>query len=240
MLIELLGEDGLPLIKELTEKDNTSEFDLATKTKKDIKVIRRMLYILYNHNLVSFNRKKDKIKGWYIYYWTLLPESIKYLYFKNKKERLLKVKIELEGEIKELFFICPTNCVRLNFDQAMDIEFHCPECGELVSQDSGEKIISALQKEIKALEGDLTKENKSRVVKALSKKKLEDITVEKPLKKTAVKKKIVKTNVKKKISTKTAPKNSPKKKTNKPVEKKVKLTAPKTSKKPLKNIKKKK
>ena len=155
ILVNLLGEDGLSLIRQLTNRDNISEFDLANKTKKDIKVIRKLLYILYNHNLVSFNRKKDKLKGWYIYYWTLLPESIKYLYFKKKRERLVKLNAQLEEEVKELFFVCPNNCVRLNFDQAMDIEFHCPECGELVSQDNGESVRTSLKKEIQELEGEL-------------------------------------------------------------------------------------
>ena len=107
ILILILGEDGLPLVKQLTGRENVSEFELATKTKKDIKVIRRMLYLLYNNNLVSFTRKKDKIKGWYIYYWTLLPESIKYVYVKKKKETLAQLQQQLEGEQKELFFSCP-------------------------------------------------------------------------------------------------------------------------------------
>src|SRR3989338_209449 len=135
ILVSLLGEGGAPLIKELQKQDNTSEFHLATKTKKDIKVIRRMLYVLYNNNLVSFNRKKDKEKGWYIYYWTLVPESVKYCYFKKKRELLERLTARLEEEKKELFFTCPKKCVRLNFDQATDFEFRCPECGELLSQE---------------------------------------------------------------------------------------------------------
>ena len=78
IMLSVLGEAGLPLIKELTGRENVSEFELATKTKKDIKIVRKMLYLLYNQNLISFTRKKDKQKGWYIYYWTLLPESIKF------------------------------------------------------------------------------------------------------------------------------------------------------------------
>src|SRR3989344_1488890 len=96
ILVTILKEEGLPLVQELMGRENVSEFELADKTKKDIKVIRRMLYTLYNHNLVGFTRKKDKIKGWYIYYWTLLPENIKFNYFKTKKELMQKLKQELE------------------------------------------------------------------------------------------------------------------------------------------------
>src|SRR3989338_5787990 len=177
ILSVILTVYGLPLIRYLSGKNNVSEFDLANKTKKDIKVVRRMLYILYNHNLVSFTRKKDKQKGWYIYYWTLQPESIKYVYFKKKREKLVELRQLLEAEKKELFFVCPGGCTRLNFDQAMDFEFHCPECGELVGQDSGDKRISELGGEITQIEGEMKEEDK----------KTEKASVKKVKSKTAVK-----------------------------------------------------
>ena len=98
VLLPILGEEGLPLTKELSGKQNVSEFELADKLKKDIKIVRKMLYLLYNHNLVSFTRKKDKEKGWYIYYWTLLPESIRFSYVKKKNELLERLKHSLEEE----------------------------------------------------------------------------------------------------------------------------------------------
>ena len=155
IMLSILGEEGLPLIKELSGKQHVSEFELADKLKKDIKIVRKMLYFLYNHNLVSFIRKKDKIKGWYIYYWTLQPESIKFSYVKRKKELLAKWQQRLEEEGKELFFTCPNRCVRLNFDQAMDFEFHCPECGELASQDNNSERVETLRKKVSEIEGEL-------------------------------------------------------------------------------------
>lgn len=176
ILIIILGEDGLPLIKELMIRDNTSEFDLATKTKKDIKVIRKWLYILYNHNLVSFTRKKDKIKGWYIYYWTLVPESVKFSYFKMKRDLLEKLKLQVEEEKRELFFACSQRCLRMNFDNAMDFEFRCPECGQLVNQDNGEEIIKDINKQMVDLEQELkelkeVRKEKRKIIKEKKKEK---------------------------------------------------------------------
>ena len=155
IMLSILGEEGLPLIKELSGKQHVSEFELADKLKKDIKLVRKMLYFLYNFNLVSFIRKKDKIKGWYIYYWTLQPESIKFNYIKRKKELLAKLQQRLEEESRELFYTCPNRCVRLNFDQAMDFEFHCPECGELTSQDNNTERVETLRKKIAEIEAEL-------------------------------------------------------------------------------------
>ncbi len=172
----ILGEDGLPLIKELLRQDNTSEFQLASRTKKDIKIIRKMLYLLYNQNMVCFTRKKDKEKGWYIYSWTLIPENVKYVYQKQKRETLARLQQKLEEERKELFFSCPHRCVRLNFDQATDFEFHCPECGELLGQDTAEEKIkgleqrvSQLQKEISEIEEEKGKSKKPQVKKGKQK-----------------------------------------------------------------------
>lgn len=191
--ITILGEEGLPLIRELYGKENVSEFDLANRTKKDIKVIRKQLYLLYNNNVVGFTRKKDKQKGWYIYYWTLLPESIVFLYIKKRKEKLEELKEKLERENKEIFFSCKNNCVRLNFDQAMDFEFHCPECGELVSQvgseepDQIKKRISEIEEELVNAEKVESKTRKAKPVKEVKKKpavkKVKKAVVKKTVKK---------------------------------------------------------
>ena len=180
IMLSILGEEGLPLVKELSGKQNVSEFELADKLKKDIKIVRKMLYLLYNHNLVSFIRKKDKIKGWYIYYWTLQPESIKFSYVKRKKELLGKLQQRLEEESKELFFTCPNRCVRLNFDQAMDFEFHCPECGELLSQENNTERIETLRKKVGETEAELEElMEKRKVRKSVSKARKKEVKARK-------------------------------------------------------------
>ncbi len=165
ILLGLLGEDSLPLVRLLIDRANVSEFDLANKTKKDIKIIRKMLYLLYNYNLVGFTRKKDKQKGWYIYYWTLLPDSIKFNYYKSKKELLERLKQQLKQEEKELFFICPNNCIRLDFDQSIDFEFHCPECGELITQDDSKRKLEELREKILNVEQELEQFKEQRTLR---------------------------------------------------------------------------
>ncbi|MBS3165771.1 hypothetical protein J4444_01490 [Candidatus Woesearchaeota archaeon] len=204
ILIGILGIDGTPLIKELQGKSNISEFDLATKTKKDIKVIRKMLYLLYNSNLVGFTRKKDKQKGWYIYYWTLIPDNVRFSYFKIKREQLVRLKSRLEEEQKEIFFVCESKCVRLNFDQSIGFDFRCPECGKLISQDNNEAKVKELIQKIAELEQDLTEEHEikkekrksAKQYKKVVKKKIK-VKKEKSKAKKAVKKAVKKTKKKK-------------------------------------------
>jgi transcription initiation factor TFIIE subunit alpha len=236
ILVKILGEEGIPLIHKLIGKENVSEFDLATRTKLDIKVVRRLLYNLYNHNVVGFNRKKDKIKGWYIYYWTLLPESIRFSYFKMKRDMLEKLKEQMSQENSELFFVCPNNCVRLNFDQGMDFEFHCPECGELIHQDIEKNRIEKLQKKIDKMEKEVEDLIKQRIIKPKKSKEVIKEVKKKVTTKKTVKKSVKKEskNVKKKVTKKTvATKKKSKKVTNKKILKKEpkKKTATKNKKK---------
>lgn len=203
IMLSILGEEGLPLIKELSGKENVSEFELADKLKKDIKIVRKMLYLLYNHNLVSFTRKKDKLKGWYIYYWTLLPESIKFNYVKRKRELLARLQQRLEEESKELFFTCPNRCVRLNFDQAMEFEFHCPECGELSSQDNNAERMETLRKKIAEIEAELHElSEKRKIRKAVSKAIKKKVMVRKREKRKTPTKKLRKAKAAKKLGKK--------------------------------------
>lgn len=173
IVVEILGTTGLNLIKELKGKENVSEFTLASRLNKDIKIIRHMLYKLYNYSLVRSIRKKDKQKGWYIYYWTMVPDNIKYLYFKNKKNYLNKIKEDLQKEKIYPFFTCNNKCIRLDFDNSMDFEFRCPECGELLSQEINSTRLILLQKEIQKLENELKeeKEIKNQVKKKIKTKK---------------------------------------------------------------------
>ncbi len=152
---KVAGDDVIKLIKALKNKKNVSEFKLAESLKIEINLTRNMLYRLYDANLVSFIRKKDKTKGWYIYYWTFNKDRISYISKQLKKQRLDQLKERLEKERSSSFFTCKSKCIRLNFEQATDFEFKCPECGELLDQvDNTQKVLD-LEKETKKLEAEL-------------------------------------------------------------------------------------
>ena len=149
---EVAGERAIELVNYLKNKKNISEFKIADVLKRDIKEIRTTLYRLVNYNIVSSIRKKDKKKGWYIYYWTLNTDQIKYLFKDLKVKKLEKLKERLEREKTSLFFVCENKCIRLNFDQATEFEFKCPECGLLMNQENNTEIVEKLEKEKELLE----------------------------------------------------------------------------------------
>jgi transcription initiation factor TFIIE subunit alpha len=105
--------------------------------------------------LVSFIRRKDKKKGWYIYYWTFNPKRVKGIAFGLKRKRLEKLRERLNRENSGQFYICQEKCIRLDFEQASNFEFKCPECGRLLNLDNNSEKIEQIQKEIKMLEKEL-------------------------------------------------------------------------------------
>jgi len=154
---EVAGKDVVPLVKILKNKKNVSEFKLAESIKEEVNLTRNMLYRLYNANLVSFTRKKDKKKGWYIYYWTFNMKRVKDLMKSLRMRSLEKLQERLGREKSSNFFMCPSKCIRLDFEQATDFEYKCPECGVLLQQEDNKPKILVLEKDIAVLQKELKK-----------------------------------------------------------------------------------
>ncbi len=148
------GETAVPIVEFLKNKKNISEFIIAEKTKLDMQTTRNTLYKLNGHNVATYIRKKDRQKGWYISYWTFNKKGVKDVIEKLKKHQLEKLseRLKKEEENKGNFFICRNACARLDFDQATEFEFKCPECGDLVHQQDNAKTIENIKAKIKELE----------------------------------------------------------------------------------------
>ena len=145
------GKDTIPLVNALKNKKDVSEFSLASSIKRDIYETRNMLYKLYNQNLVSSTRKKDKKKGWYVYYWTLNTNRMKFLAEKSKDLYMENLKQKLDMEKDGDFYACGNTCNRVDFERASDLQFKCSECGTLLYKTDNSKIIKELEKKIKAM-----------------------------------------------------------------------------------------
>lgn len=151
VVVEELGEDILPIVKAMKGRKNFSEFKLADKVNREVNSTRNSLYKLYGLNLASFIRKKDKKKGWYIYYWTLLPGNAPHLIkmLKAQKEDIIseRLKKEQAGD----YFKCKNKCIRLDFEKTFEFEFKCPECGELLYGEDNTDNIKMLENELKKI-----------------------------------------------------------------------------------------
>lgn len=158
VLTHVAGPDVLPLVEYLKGKKDVSEFIIAKDMNIDIQTIRNQLYRLMHNNLISSWRKKDKQKGWYIYYWTYNPKHVEFLFWDIKKKRLERLRERLAREESDFFFMCQDNgCVRLDFEKATEFNYQCPECGGMMIQQDNNRTKEYLKKEISELEEELSK-----------------------------------------------------------------------------------
>jgi transcription initiation factor TFIIE subunit alpha len=139
----------------LKDKKNVSEFKLAEKLKIGVNQVRNMLYRINEYNLVYYTRKKDKKKGWYIYYWTFDDKEANNLIRTMKKKKLQRLKDKVKNEVGGTFFVCTEGCVRMDYADALENGFVCSECGTRLVQLENQKYIDSLNEQVRVLEADL-------------------------------------------------------------------------------------
>ncbi|MEK6934742.1 MAG: hypothetical protein AABW46_02590 [Nanoarchaeota archaeon] len=152
---EIAGADIVPLVALIMGKSHVSEFKIAENLGITINHTRNMLYRLNEHNLVDFARKKDKKKGWYVYYWTLDMFELRDLAVRMKKDVLNKIKNRLANEKEGTYFMCPDKHIRTNLETAMEYEFRCPECDRALEKEDNVKTIENMKKMIERLEQEI-------------------------------------------------------------------------------------
>ena len=156
--IEIIaGKEGVKLLNLMKDCQNISEFKLAEDLKLTVNNVRNLLYKLNNHNLVYSIRKKDKEKGWYIYYWTFNFKHARDLLILEKKRKLEQLKQEINNE--KHFFICSNGCVRFDYEDALENEYKCPECGNILNQEDFNKRANEINNQIPLLEAESQEKN---------------------------------------------------------------------------------
>ena len=153
---KVAGEDVVPLARFLKNKRDVSEFELADEIGAEINITRNMLYRLHQANLVTSIRRKDEEKGWYIYYWSFKAERIPLLVKQIKRSKLRELKDKLNRETNGVLFLCRNECVVLDFDQALNFNFRCPECGLVMNhKENCKEHVNTLRCKIKNLEEEI-------------------------------------------------------------------------------------
>ena len=181
-IIELVGKEGLSVYLLLKNKENYSEFLLSEKLKININQIRNILYKFDSQNLVSFTRKKDRKKGWYIYYWTFRHDQINELIKRKKLHQLKIIDEQIMKEKTVIYYSCPNKCVRMTIEDAMEYAFVCPECGSIFNPDDSSKRMQKLNEEKKEIQELLDNFEKAKI-KAIPVKTKKNLKKKKTVKK---------------------------------------------------------
>mgnify|MGYP001135857938 FL=1 len=154
---EALGEEeAVKLIEILKNSDETTDDEIANKTGIRLNSVRKILYKLYDHSLVSLRRTRDPKTGWFIFHWKLQPDQLEGFILSQKRRVLEKLNIRLEYEKNHDFFHCHTpGCRRIPFEEAVELVFRCSTCGKPLMHYENDKIVQSLTQKVEQLRKEL-------------------------------------------------------------------------------------
>jgi transcription initiation factor TFIIE subunit alpha len=150
------GEDAVKVIKALLKLGEATDDVIAAETGVKLNDVRKILYRLYDHSLISSSRGRDPKQGWFIFYWRLQPDQLE-AFIKSRKMRVLeKLKQRLEYERAHSFFECK-RCPqeRFTFEEALETAFICSKCGGPLESVDNSGLIAYLEKKVEEIEREL-------------------------------------------------------------------------------------
>lgn len=154
---EALGEeDAIKLIDILKSSEEITDDEIANKTGIRLNLVRKILYKLYDHSLVSLRRTRDPKTGWFVFHWRLQPDQFEGFILSQKRRVLEKLNTRLEFEKNHDFYYCCTpGCIRVPFEDAVELVFKCPTCGKPLMHYENSHIMFALDKRVEQLRKEL-------------------------------------------------------------------------------------
>ena len=158
------GPEAVTVVNNLKALGEATDEIIANNIAKDpthavrLNNVRKILYKLYDHGLVSCTRVRDDKTGWFIFYWKLQPDQLDAFIRSRKKRALGKLKQRIDYERNHTFFACKTDIeIRVTFEEAMETSFKCTKCGNQLESTENVEAISLLERKIEQLETELTR-----------------------------------------------------------------------------------
>ncbi|MDD5191733.1 MAG: hypothetical protein PHH54_03595 [Candidatus Nanoarchaeia archaeon] len=206
-IVEILtNKQSAMIVDLLIGKKDVNEFLIAKKLGLTINQTRNILYKLSDFGLVSFIRKKDKRKGWYIYFWTLNITKSLDLLEQKLREELGRHEVQLKSRKEKRYYLCKTCNIEVTEEGALLNDFICSECEEVYQLSDNEEIIKKLERDIFRLNKEIESISEE---KAKEEEKIEDKKVKKSKRDEKKKKGKGKKSVKKKPARKVKVKKRP-------------------------------
>ena len=149
-------EDAVKLIENLKGTEETTDDEIASKTGIRLNSVRKILYKLYDHSLVSLRRTRDPKTGWFIFHWRLQPDQLEGFILSQKRRVLEKLSVRLEYEKNHDFYSCSTSgCKRVPFEEAVELVFQCSTCGKPLAHSENMMIVEKLSTKVGQLRKEL-------------------------------------------------------------------------------------
>ncbi|MEK6885577.1 MAG: hypothetical protein AABX17_01270 [Nanoarchaeota archaeon] len=149
------GLEAVKIVDLLYNKKDINEFLIAKKLGLTINQTRNLLYRLSHLGILTSIRKKDKRKGWYIYFWTFnIMKSLEVLE-QTWSGEINNLKNELTKKQAQRFYKCKLCGREVNEENALITNFTCSECGEVYGLADNGPLIEEVKKKIEKLNREL-------------------------------------------------------------------------------------
>lgn len=149
---ERIGDDELTILERLADLGPTTDTVLAEELDTRTSTIRKALYQLYERRIADYRENRDPENGWLTFVWQYTPQEAMRALDDARQEAAEEIREEIQRARENELFSCPSDHVRVEFSEAMDLEFHCPRCGGSLEREDQETRIQALQEQLSALE----------------------------------------------------------------------------------------
>jgi transcription initiation factor TFIIE subunit alpha len=152
-----LGDvEAVTLIAHLKGVDEITDDEIANKTGIRLNSVRKILYKLYDHSLVSLRRTRDPKTGWFIFHWKLQPDQLEGFILSQKRRVLEKLNVRLDYEKNHDFYYCGSpECKRVPFEEAVELVFRCANCSKPLVHFANEKMVVELSGKVDVLRKEL-------------------------------------------------------------------------------------
>ena len=150
------GDDYLKVARSLLKTEDATDEEIASSTGLRINMVRRVLYDLFGKGLITGVRVKDERKGWFVQRWRSRRDEVENFIENQKKKILDRLQKRLDYENSSDFYHCGNeDCSRETFENALELFFKCPSCGQVLNLKKNEKIRKSFSKKIDQIKGDL-------------------------------------------------------------------------------------
>ncbi len=152
------GEEAVTVVKSLRKLGEGTDETITNDCAVRLNTVRKVLYKLYDHGLVSCTRVRDEKTGWFIFYWRLQPDQLDAFIRSRKKRTLDKLKQRLDYERNHTFFVCKTDAeIRVTFEEGMESSFKCGKCGNQLESIENAQEVTVLENKIERIEAELSR-----------------------------------------------------------------------------------
>lgn len=127
-LLEAAGEEGMEVFQYILDNEPVTGEEIQERFEdQKPSAIRKLLYALMQEHALEYHKDTDS-KGWETFTWqTDLPE-LRLIHIRRWRNEALDLQKRIKLEEDHEWYACKDGHARVMFEDAMDNDFHCPEC----------------------------------------------------------------------------------------------------------------